>query len=118
MPGSEPGLAPGDIVRVPFPYIDRNRRQHRPALVVSRGGIGPEGSLLWVVMITSAANQGWADDILIEDHESVGLPVASVIRPVKIATIETIRAERVGRLPEPAFARVRSILAGLLGAAH
>lgn len=118
MPDSEPGLVPGDVVRVPFPYVDRNRRQHRPALVVSRGGIGPGGGLLWVVMITSAANQGWADDVLIEDHEAAGLPVASVIRPVKIATIETARAERVGRLPPASFARVRAILAELLAAGH
>lgn len=32
----------GDVVRVPFPYTDRPIRQHRPALVISRGGIGDE----------------------------------------------------------------------------
>ena len=33
-------LKQGDIIRVPFPYTDRPARQHRPAPVVSKGGIG------------------------------------------------------------------------------
>ena len=89
----------GDVVRVAFPYVDRNRRQHRPALVVSAGGIGPDGSLLWVVMITSAENEGWDSDVAIEDHVAAGLPVPSMVRPVKVATVQTGRAEAVGRLP-------------------
>lgn len=54
-----PDFEPGDVVRVPFPYTDRNTRQHRPALVVSQGGVGEEQALLWVVMITSAENRPW-----------------------------------------------------------
>lgn len=46
----------GDVIRVPFPYTDRNTRQYRPALVVSPSGIGEDNALLWVVMITSADN--------------------------------------------------------------
>lgn len=35
----------GDIVRVPFPYTDRDTRQRRPALVVS-SAIGEGAALL------------------------------------------------------------------------
>jgi mRNA interferase MazF len=89
----------GDVVRVPFPYTDVDAKQHRPALVVSRGGIGDRGALLWVVMITSAANRGWAGDVsLIDGYGDAGLPVASIIRTTKIATIEARHADRIGRL--------------------
>ncbi len=78
--------------------MDRNRRQHRPALVVSAGTIDPRKGLLWVVMITSAGNEAWEGDVAIGDHVAAGLPVPSTIRPVKIATIEATKAETVGRV--------------------
>lgn len=53
----------GDVVRVPFPYTDSETRQHRPALVVFRGGLEEGGTLLWVLMITSAQNRRWPGDV-------------------------------------------------------
>lgn len=91
-----PTFEPGDVVRVPFPFTDRNTREHRPALVVSQGGIGEERAFLWVVMITSAENRPWADDVPIGDLSTAGLPVPSVVRPVKIATVEKRHVERLG----------------------
>lgn len=93
-----PTFEPGDVVRVPFPYTDRNTRQHRPALVVSKGGVGEERAMLWVVMITSAENRPWADDVPIADLSTAGLPVPSVVRPVKIATVEKRHVERLGAI--------------------
>ncbi len=58
-----PGFEQGDVIRVPFPYTDRSTRQRRPALVVSRGGLGEDGRLIWVAMITSAENRAWPDDV-------------------------------------------------------
>jgi mRNA interferase MazF len=89
----------GDVVRVPFPYTDRDTRQRRPALVVSVGEVGENGALLWVVMITSAENRRWAGDVFIGDYENAGLPAPSVVRPVKIATVETRHVEAIGALP-------------------
>jgi mRNA interferase MazF len=96
----------GDIVRVPFPYTDRDTRQHRPALVVSAGAIGEAGTLLWVVMITSSENRSWRGDVAILNHEKAGLPTASVVRPFKIATIEARHAQRIGKLAKPALKTV------------
>jgi mRNA interferase MazF len=102
----------GDVVRVPFPYTGRDTRQHRPALVVSRGAIGDRGSVLWVVMITSAANRGWPGDVsLAEGYREVGLPVPSVIRTTKIATIEAGHADRIGKLDASVWNSVASALA-------
>ena len=89
-----------DIVRVPFPYIDRPIRQHRPALVVAGDDQGDPHGLLWLAMITSAANQGWRGDVEISDLKAAGLPIASIVRPAKLATIEARDADRLGTLPE------------------
>lgn len=106
----------GDVVRVPFPYTDSETRQHRPALVVSRGGLGEGGTLLWVLMITSAQNRRWPGDVpLTRGHRSVGLPVPSLVRTTKIATIDARRAYRLGTLSPGVLGRVLEELGRHLG---
>lgn len=70
--------------------MEAPRLRDRPALIVSDSWLGNDGLMLqWTVMITSAANRGWPDDILLlERFTECGLPVASVIRVAKIATID------------------------------
>lgn len=111
-----PTFEQGDVVRVPFPYTDRNTRQHRPALVVSDGPVGDGGALLWVVMITSAANRPWPNDVSLgRSYRSVGLPAPSVVRPAKIATIEARHADRIGTLPGTLRGKVLAAVKGNLG---
>ncbi|MBV8358778.1 MAG: hypothetical protein JO189_12700 [Deltaproteobacteria bacterium] len=57
-----PTFEQGEVVRVPFPYTDRETRQYRPPLVASMGSIGESAQFLWVVMITSVENRRWPDD--------------------------------------------------------
>jgi mRNA interferase MazF len=115
MPSSDPGFAPGSVVRVPFPYSDAETRQHRPALVVATAG--PQGAplVLWVLMITSVANRGWAGDIEIPDAAAAGLPIPSVIRTAKIATIDLGRAQPRGRIDPRTLDAVRAELTRRLG---
>jgi len=111
-----PTFEQGDIVRVPFPYTDLETKQYRPALVVSRAGIGGGGALLWVVMITSASNRSWHGDVpIIEGYRNVGLPAPSLIRTTKIATIESGHADRIGRLSAKLWKRVQAQLRAHLG---
>lgn len=105
----------GDVVKVPFPYTDRPTRQSRPALVVSAGGIEDAHGLLWVVMITSAENRGWPGDVPVTNLAVAGLPVPSVIRTAKIATIDAGDATKLGRVPPALFRQVARRLAGELG---
>jgi mRNA interferase MazF len=105
----------GDVIRVPFPYTDRNTRQHRPAVVVSNGPVGDQGALLLVAMVTSARNRAWPGDCLIEAYTEAGLPKPSMVRPCKLTTIEVRDAERLGRLPDALANQVVSAVVALLG---
>ena len=100
---------------MPFPYTDRNTRQHRPAVVVSQGPVGDQGALLLVAMVTSARNRSWPGDCPIEAYTEAGLPKPSVVRPCKITTIEARDAGRLGRLPDLLTTRVIDAVVGLLG---
>ena len=76
-------------------------------MVVSDGEIGGPVPLLWVVMITSAANRPWPGDIpLVDTHARFGLPHPCVIRPAKIATLETKDLDRIGALDAPTLERL------------
>ena len=110
-----PSFSQGDVIKVPFPYTDRSTRQFRPALVVSAGGIEDAHGLLWVMMITSAENRGWPGDVPVSNLALAGLPVPSVIRTAKIATIEAADAAKLGRVSPAVFRQVARRLAGELG---
>jgi mRNA interferase MazF len=114
-----PGFDHWDVVKVPFPYTDRPVRQRRPALVVAAGGLQNAHGLLWVLMITSAANRGWPDDVPVSDQAAAGLPAPSVVRCSKIATIDAAVAARIGSLPpgdrRKVSRRVASLFVSLRG---
>lgn len=100
----------GDVVKVPFPYTDRSTRQSRPALVVSSSDLADNHGLLWVLMITSAENRGWSGDVPITNLGAAGLPVASVIRTAKIATIEANDASKLGKISPATLKQVGKFL--------
>lgn len=110
-----PTFEPGDIIKVPFPYVEKAANSYRPALVVSSGELQEIHGLLWVLMITSARNRGWIGDVEIKDLARAGLPVASVVRCAKIATIEAVRATPIGSLDPAQWTWVCSVLEQTLG---
>jgi mRNA interferase MazF len=103
-----------DIVKVPFPSTDRPVRQRRPALVIAADETEATHGLIWLVMITSAENRDWPDDVPISDLHTAGLPAPSIVRPAKIATVDARDAQPLGTLPiadrEAAASRLRGIL--------
>ena len=109
-----PTFRPWDVVKVPFPYSDRPARQHRPALVVAAGEIEDAHGLLWVLMITSADNRRWDDDVELSDLITAGLPAPSVVRYAMIATIEARDAERIGTAPQAERRKIAANLADVL----
>jgi mRNA interferase MazF len=112
-----PTFEPWDVIKVPFPYTDRPIYQRRPALVVAAGSIEAAHGLLWILMITSAENRKWPDDVQVSDLSRAGLRFASVVRCAKIATIETNTAERIGNLASRDRRRVAGRVSKLLSGA-
>ncbi|MGH6989742.1 MAG: type II toxin-antitoxin system PemK/MazF family toxin [Stellaceae bacterium] len=113
-----PNFEVWDIVKVPFPYTDRPVRQRRPALVLAAGDLEAEHGLLWVLMITSAENRRWPEDVVVSDETAAGLPAPSLVRCAKVATIEARDAEQIGTLSvagrKAVAARFGSLIAGAL----
>jgi mRNA interferase MazF len=105
---------PWDVVKVPFPYTDRPVLQRRPALVIAGGPIEAGHGLLWVLMITSAENRRWKNDVVVSDLRRAGLPAPSVVRCAKAATIEARHAERIGNLDSSDRSRVAGRLRRIL----
>ena len=105
----------GDIVWVPFPFVESPRLRDRPALVVSVQNPVNGMRLLWVLMMTSSANKGWSGDISLEDRfAECGLRVPCLIRTAKITTVDAARARIEGTLPADLLAKVHRALAELL----
>lgn len=104
------------VLRVPFPFTDRNASKNRPALVLSEAACfnAPAGHAV-LAMITSAANAPWPLDCPIEDLAAAGLPAPSVVR-CKLFTLDLRLARGVlGTLGPADQARVQAALRRLLG---
>lgn len=100
----------GAVALVAFPFVERDRVRERPALIVSDGLIGPE-NLVWVLMITSAANPFWIGDVPVgPGYADFGLLIPSVVRTSKITTVEARAARAVGRFPSALMTQVDAAL--------
>jgi len=88
-----------DIIKVPFPFAEGAGDKRRPALIVSTEILSKEHRLYWLIMITSVIDPKWEGDIEIKDYSGAGLPVRSIIRTAKIATLQEDRIlGHIGRL--------------------
>ncbi len=76
------------VVRVPFPFTDRNATKNRPALVLSGAADfnTPAGHSV-MAMITSQGNVPWPLDCPISDMKAAGLPAPSLVR-FKLFTLD------------------------------
>jgi len=104
------------VVRVPFPFTDRDASKNRPALVLSASAAfnAPAGHSV-MAMITSQANAPWPLDCPVSDLAAAGLPAASKVR-FKLFTLDhrLVRGE-LGRLSGTDQQQVSVNLAQLLG---
>ncbi len=76
------------VVRVPFPFTDRNATKNRPALVLSDAASfnTPAGHSV-MAMITSQGNAPWPLDCPLADLAAAGLPAPSLVR-FKLFTLD------------------------------
>lgn len=103
------------VVRVPFPFTDRNAAKNRPALVLSDlvAFNIPAGHSV-MAMITSEDNPPWPLDCRIVDLAAAGLPAPSKVR-FKLFTLDhRLVRGKLGALSAADAAGVGSGLARLL----
>ena len=104
------------MVRVPFPFTDRNASKNRPAVILSDATAfnTPAGHSV-MAMITSQANPPWPLDCVLSDLAAAGLPAPSRVR-FKLFTLDhRLVRGTVGRLAPADIAQVRAGLTRLLG---
>jgi mRNA interferase MazF len=103
------------VVRVPFPFTDRNATKNRPALVLSDAAAfnTPAGHSV-MAMITSQANAPWPLDCPLADLAAAGLPAPSKVR-FKLFTLDhrLVRGE-LGNLSTTDAAEIVSTVLRLL----
>ena len=107
------------VVRVPFPFTDRNATKNRPALVLSDANAftTPAGHSV-MAMITSEGNSSWPLDCKISDLAAAGLPAPSKVR-FKLFTLDhRLVKGKIGKLAAADVVRVRNGLTALLGGAR
>jgi mRNA-degrading endonuclease toxin of MazEF toxin-antitoxin module len=100
-----------DVVAVDFPFVEGDEAKRRPGLVVSAARLHDAHKLYWIAMISSAQAGERVDDILVTEHEKVGLPVKCAIRPARTAAVSEARIQRrIGTISS----KDRNAVAGLL----
>jgi mRNA interferase MazF len=104
-----------DVVRVPFPFTDRQAEKNRPALVVSDAAAfnRPAGHSV-MAMITSAEHAPWPLDVPISDLKAAGLPAPSLVR-FKLFTLDhRLVRGKLGRLAEKDQTKTQKAMRRLL----
>ena len=105
---------PFTIVAIPFPYVEDERHERRPALVVPAPALGREHGLALGTddherrECSLARGCGGARPRHGRSAQALG------VRPVKIATVETARCNAIGRLDTVTRDEVASALLRLL----
>jgi mRNA interferase MazF len=87
-----------DVVKVPFPFTDKQSSKVRPALVLSNAEFNRSVGKTIFAMITSTTKTTWLHDAVVTDLGVAGLTVPSRVR-MKIFTIDNgFILNRLGRL--------------------
>lgn len=104
-----------DVVRVPFPFTDRQAEKNRPALVISGNAVfnRPAGHSV-MAMITSSGHAPWPLDVPLGDLAAAGLPAASMVRFKLFTLDDRLVRGRLGELAPKDRANVRKALRLLL----
>jgi mRNA interferase MazF len=70
----------GDVVVVPFPFVDHAAEKRRPSLVLSHAAFNDAHGHSVCAMITTGARSTWPSDIAIKHLQPAGLSRPCVIR--------------------------------------
>jgi mRNA interferase MazF len=90
----------GDIVVVPFPFVDVAAEKRRPSVVLSRQAFNRSNAHSICAMVTTAGQTKWLSDIAIIDLAAGGLPRPCVVRFKLFTLPNEIILRRAGTLAE------------------
>jgi mRNA interferase MazF len=90
----------GDVVVVPFPFVDMAAEKRRPSVVVSRQEFNRSNAHSICAMITTAGRTQWPSDMAIDDLAAAGLPRPCVVRFKLFTLPNEIILRRAGALAE------------------
>jgi len=102
-----------DVVVVPFPFTDSAAAKRRPALAISHRGFNICGHVV-ACMITTSRSARWPGDLELDEAASakLGLPQSSIIRSMKLFTIDNrLIVRKIGSLG----GALRASVAGRIG---
>ena len=100
---------PFALVRVPFPFTERQANKRRPALVLSKPAFQEQSGHLLLAMVTSARNSQWPTDWQIKDLQAAGLPQPCVVRFKLFTLDQSLLIGSLGALSEADRRGVQSI---------
>lgn len=107
----------GDVVVVPFPFVDRPISKRRPALVLSHERFNAENGHSILAMITTAAQTNWPSDIALSADSDAGLTHRSVVRWKLFTLPNDLILRRIGELSSADRTTVAGAAKGILAAA-
>jgi mRNA interferase MazF len=105
-----------EVVRVPFPFTDKDASKNRPALILSDAVAfnAPAGHSV-MAMITSEENSAWPLDCVVRNLNAAGLPAPSKVR-LKLFTLDhRLVHGKLGELDAEDANRVQQALGRLWG---
>ncbi|MGA3309881.1 MAG: type II toxin-antitoxin system PemK/MazF family toxin [Xanthobacteraceae bacterium] len=88
----------GDVVVVPFPFVDLAAEKRRPSLILSHTTFNESHRHSICAMITTAARSKWPSDVAIEDLKPAGLDRPCVVRWKLFTLPNDFILRRAGRL--------------------
>jgi mRNA interferase MazF len=88
----------GDIVVVPFPFVDIAAEKRRPSVILSRREFNGSNGHSICAMVTTAGGTNWPSDIAIADLEAAGLTRPCVVRFKLFTLPNSIILRRAGAL--------------------
>jgi mRNA-degrading endonuclease toxin of MazEF toxin-antitoxin module len=88
----------GDVVVVPFPFVDIAAEKRRPSVVLSRREFNQSNGHSVCAMVTTASQTKWPSDIAIADLQSAGLARPCVVRFKLFTLPNSIILRRAGAL--------------------
>lgn len=88
----------GDVVVVPFPFVDIASDKRRPSVILSRAEFNKSHDHSICAMVTTAARSHWPSDITITETKSAGLNRPCLLRWKLFTLPNELILRRVGSL--------------------